>query len=353
MRNLRHLECQRPCGCMLPIIALLALTWSPVNCLLFPSVSSVRGVWRIAPTQPHNAALRPPFWHGARHFVVRMKEDPASADAKPDAMAQKEAAKIQADADDAIEAAKIQAAATDRQTAAQTAATDRQTAGMLACGIFGLLVMNTQIFVFATAAMLFGLVLGAFSYWRDSNGWNEEGWSGGIYVNETINTRADTDTTIEFQYKVQEEQGPEVLPGALCSASPVPASAETLWEPDSVGDSTADSIGDSVGDPPEIPSKADVSERKEEVSETRSPSEVEYWRRGDVVPVGPGSSKTDLSTNAAPPALADCWVEISIDNGAGGMSYWHHLRTGETVLRRPQQQRISMTRPPPSITTEA
>ena len=69
---------------MLPIIALLALTWSPVNCLLLPSVSSVRAVWRIAPTLPHNAALRPPFWHGARHFVVRMKEDPASADAKPD-----------------------------------------------------------------------------------------------------------------------------------------------------------------------------------------------------------------------------------------------------------------------------
>ena len=60
---------------MLPIIALLALTWSPVNCLLLPSVSSVRAVWRIAPTQPHNAALRPPFWHGARtRFGIAMNE---------------------------------------------------------------------------------------------------------------------------------------------------------------------------------------------------------------------------------------------------------------------------------------
>lgn len=117
----------------------------------------------FAPTQPLNAATIL-----ARHFVVRMEEDWASADARLEAMAQKEAAKIQA-------------AATDRQTAAK----NRQTAVMLDCGIFmALLAKDKQIFA-------------------------EVGWSRGIKMNETITLG--TDTTI-FNKVHEGEQGPEVLP---------------------------------------------------------------------------------------------------------------------------------------------
>lgn len=98
MRSLRHLESQRPCGCMW-----LALAWSPVSCLVLPSHQgrSLSAAPLAAPTLAHKTTRTPdrnPATIAARHSVVRMNEDQASADARLKARARKEAAKIMADA---------------------------------------------------------------------------------------------------------------------------------------------------------------------------------------------------------------------------------------------------------------
>jgi len=104
MRSLRHLESQRPCGCMWPIIAWLALAWSPVSCLVLPSHQGRSSAAPLAaPTLAHKTTRTPdrnPATIAARHSVVRMNEDQASADARLKARARKEAAKIMADATD-------------------------------------------------------------------------------------------------------------------------------------------------------------------------------------------------------------------------------------------------------------
>ena len=110
MRSLRHLESQPPRRCMWPIIAWLALAWSPVSCFVLPSHQgrSLSAAPLVAPTLAHKTTRTPDrnlATIAARHFVVRMSEDQASADARL------KAAKIR------NEAAKRRLAdATDRRT---------------------------------------------------------------------------------------------------------------------------------------------------------------------------------------------------------------------------------------------
>ena len=72
---------------MWPIVAWLALAWSPVSCLVLPSHQgrSLSAAPLAAPTLAHKTTRLPDrnlATIAARHFVVRMSEDQASADAR-------------------------------------------------------------------------------------------------------------------------------------------------------------------------------------------------------------------------------------------------------------------------------